>query len=192
MRALVLGAVVSSAVLVGCGDPTLPVRTPSARQALTLDATAIEQEPLFARQEMFRELVRASQLQAGREGTEPVLFPTLRDGRLVAAKPLEARADLLQAPDAGAALALRFDGPDSWPEDRREALGGLSEREAVELVARTLLTQWAVVAEEGILIDRAEGAPYAVAYVDGVLRVNPAFLYMAAAVGPSSVQAPLQ
>ena len=191
MRTLVLGAVLAAGVLAGCGDPTLPVRAPSARQALTLDATAIEYEPLSARQEMFRELVRASQLQAGREGTEPVLFPTLLDGRLVAAKPLEPRVDLLLAPDAGAALALHFDGHDPWPEDRREALGGLSEREAAELVARTLLTQWGV-ADEGILVDRAEGAPYAVAYVDGVLRVNPAFLYMAAAIGPSSVQSTVQ
>jgi hypothetical protein len=192
MRALVLWALMASAVLAGCGDPSLPVRAPSARQALTLDATAIEFEPLSARQEMFRELVRTSQVQAEREGTDPVLFPTLRDGRLVAAKPLEARADLLQAPDAGAALALRFSGHDPWPEDRREALGGLSEREAAELVARTLLSQWGVSTDELILVDRAEGAPYAVAYVDGVLRVNPVFLYMVAAIGPSSVQSPLQ
>jgi hypothetical protein len=191
MRTLVLGAVVAAAVLAGCGDPTLPVRTLSARQALTLDATALEYESPAARQEMFRELVRASQVQAGRDATEPVLFPTLQDGRLVAAKPLEPRVDLLQAPDAGAALALRFDGHDPWPETRREALGGLSEREAAELVARTLLTQWGV-KDEGILVDRAEGAPYAVAYLDGVFRVNPAFLYMAAAFGTSSVQSAVQ
>jgi hypothetical protein len=192
MRGLFLGVVMASAVLAACGDPTSPVRTPSARQALTLDAAAIEFESLGARQEMFRELVRASQVQAERDGTDPVLFPTLRDGRLVAAKPLEGRADLLQAPDAGAALALRFSGHDPWPEDRREALQGLSEREAAELVARTLLAQWGVATDAEILVDRAEGAPYAVAYVDGVLRVNPVFLYMAAAIGPSSVQTPLQ
>lgn len=191
MRRLVLGAALA-AVLGACGDPSLPVRTHSARQALTLDAAAIEFESASARQEMFRELARASQLQAEREGTDPVLFPTLRDGRLVAARPLEARSDLLQAPDAGAPLALRFEGHDPWPEERRDSLQGLSEREAAELVTRTLLSHWAITTDEEILVDRAEGAPYAVAYVDGVLRVNPVFLYMAAAIGPSSVQTPLQ
>jgi hypothetical protein len=182
----------ASAVLVACGDPTLPVRAPSARQALTLGTESVEFEPPPVRQEMFREIVRASQVQAERGGTDPVLFPMLKDGRLVAAKPLEARADLLQAPDAGAPLALRFEGHDPWPEERREALQGLSEREAAELVARTLLSRWGVSGGQEILVDRAEGAPYAVAYVDGVLRVNPAFLYMAAAMGPSSVQASVQ
>ena len=35
-------------------------------------------------------------------------------------------------------------------------------------------------------VERAVGAPYAVAFADGVLRVNPSFLYMAAAFGMSS------
>jgi hypothetical protein len=34
-----------------------------------------------------------------------------------------------------------------------------------------------------VRVDRALGAPYAAAYVDGVMRVNPAFLYLAAAAG---------
>jgi hypothetical protein len=183
----------ASAVLAACGDPTSPARAPSARQALTLDAATIELETPAVRQEMFREVARASQVQADRGGTDPVLlFPMLSEGQLVAAKPLETRADLLQAPDAGGPLPLRFEGHDPWPEGRRDSLQGLSEREAAELVARTLLSRWGVATGQEILVDRAEGAPYAVAYVDGVLRVNPAFLYMAAAVGPPSVQAPLQ
>jgi hypothetical protein len=38
-----------------------------------------------------------------------------------------------------------------------------------------------------VQVDKASGAPYAVAYVDGILRINPAFLYMAAAQGPASL-----
>ena len=38
----------------------------------------------------------------------------------------------------------------------------------------------------------ASGAPYAVAYVDGILRINPAFLYLAAASGPASTSASVQ
>jgi hypothetical protein len=36
------------------------------------------------------------------------------------------------------------------------------------------------------------GAPYAVAYVDGIVRINPAFLYLAAASGPASTSASVQ
>ena len=164
----------------------------SARQALAQDVEVMEFETPAGRQEMFRELARTSQQQAQTDANEAPLFAVLRDGRLVPARPIDPRADLLQAPDAGAPFALRLDGADRWPDARRDALQGLSEREAAELVARTLLSNWGVPADKEILVDRAPGAPYAVAYVDGVLRVNPAFLFMAAAVSPSSVQTPLQ
>jgi hypothetical protein len=186
MRRLIPGLVVASAALAACGDPTLPVRSPSARQALTQGVDTIQAEPVAARQEMFLEVVRTSQVQAKGDRTDPVLFPMLSGGDLVAAKPLEPGADLLQVPDAGSPLPLWFEGHDPWPEDRRDSLQGLSEREAAELVARTLLSRWGVVTGQEILVDRVEGAPYAVAYVDGVVRINAAFLYMAAAVGPSS------
>ena len=89
--------------------------------------------------------------------------------------------------------ALVFDARgERWPEDRREGLQGLSEREAAELVARTLLTHWGVRPEGTVQVDRASGAPYAVAYVDGILRINPAFLYLAAAYGLASMPATLQ
>ncbi|MGZ3457343.1 MAG: hypothetical protein ACXU86_02440, partial [Archangium sp.] len=109
-------------------------------------------------------------------------------GELVAAPGIEGRADLLQSPDAGAALQLSFDGRagERWQEDRRESLQGLSEREAAELVARTLLAHWRINPTGVVQVDRASGAPYAAAYVDGILRINPAFLYMAAAPGPAS------
>ena len=32
-----------------------------------------------------------------------------------------------------------------------------------------------------IVVERAAGAPWAAAYIDGILRVNPSFVYMAAA-----------
>jgi hypothetical protein len=180
MRRLIPGLVVASAALAACGDPTLPVRSPSARQALTQDVGAIEAEPVAARQEMCREVVRTSQVQARGDETDPMLFPILSGDRLVA-KPLESCADLLQASDAGAPLPLRFEGH-CWPEDGRPGLQGLSEREAAELVARTLLNRWGVVSGQEILVDCAPGAPYAAAYVDGVVRINPVLLYMAAAL----------
>ena len=58
---------------------------------------------------------------------------------------------------------------------------GLSEREASELVARSLLFTWGVRPDGPVKVVRAAGAPYAAAYLDGVLRLNPAFVYMASA-----------
>ena len=89
--------------------------------------------------------------------------------------------------------ARDFEGRDPWPTDRRDSLGGLSEREAAELVARSLLSGWKVDdAQQTILVDRAAGAPYAAAWVDGILRVNPSLLYLAASIGTTSVQPTLQ
>jgi hypothetical protein len=179
---------VASVVLSACGGGVSPSRTLTARQALTSSAEVLEFESPQARGELFREIARISALEAGRETFEPVLFPIILDGRMVAAPALDAKADLLQAPDAGQPLDLFFDGRELWPEDRRDSLQGLSEREAAELVARTLLSFWRISPEGQILVERAAGAPYAAAYVDGILRVNPALLYLGAAVGPTSVQ----
>jgi hypothetical protein len=142
------------------------------------------------RLELFREVARQSETEAGQAAQALVLFPmTTADGELVAAPGFEGRLDLLQSPDAGSSLQLVFDGRtgERWPDDRRESLQGLSEREAAELVARTLLSHWQVQPAGVVQVDRASGAPYAVAYVDGILRINPAFLYLAAAYGPASL-----
>ncbi len=58
------------------------------------------------------------------------------------------------APGAGrgraAAAHLRRPDGERWPEDRRESLQGLSEREAAELVARTLLRALGASAPSGV------------------------------------------
>ncbi len=193
MRALLVSlAVVASVWFSACGGSTVPTRTLTARQALTQSAEVLEFETPQARQDLFREVARISQLEAGRETQEPVLFPIIQDGRMIAAPALDARADLLGSPDAGEPHQLLFEGREVWPEDRRESLQGLSEREAAELVARTLLTWWGIDSSTGILVERAAGAPYAAAYVDGILRVNPSLLYLAASIGSTSVQPALQ
>ena len=166
----------------------------TARQALTGSPEALEFEPASTRQELFRELARLSEQQEGQAAQALVMFPISQRGELVAAPGFDTRMDLLQAPDAGGGLQLTFEGRtgEHWPEERRDSLQGLSEREASELVARTLLTHWAIGQPGPVQVDRVTGAPYAVAYVDGILRINPAFLYLAAASGlastPPSVQ----
>jgi ABC-type sugar transport system substrate-binding protein len=118
------------------------------------------------------------------------MFPmsSTTSGELVAAPALDSKIDLLAAADAGG-LMLTFDTRgDRFGEDRRDAFQGLSEREATELVARSVLAQWHVKATGPVTVSRAAGAPYAAAWLDGTLRINPAFVYMASA--PSPLPAP--
>lgn len=188
-------ALLLSVVLTACGGTGVPARASlSARQALTSSPEALEFESASTRQELFRELARLSEQEEGQAAQALVLFPISQHGELVAAPGFESRMDLLQAPDAGGVLQLTFDGRtgEHWPEERRDALQGLSEREAAELVARTLLTHWGIAQTGPVQVDRVSGAPYAVAYVDGILRINPAFLYLAAASGPASTTASVQ
>ncbi|MCP3138379.1 hypothetical protein [Pyxidicoccus xibeiensis] len=184
-------------VLTACGEAGAPVRaTMSARQALTNPPEFLEFESQATRLELFREVARQSAIEAGQaaQAQALVLFPISQEGELLAAPGFDAKMDLFQFPDAGGGLQLVFDARagERWPEDRRDGLQGLSEREAAELLARTLLSHWGIRPVVAVQVDRASGAPYAVAYVDGILRINPAFLYLAAAYGPASMPAPLQ
>ncbi|WP_044199565.1 hypothetical protein [Hyalangium minutum] len=195
MRRWVPGLLLSVVVLTACGGTGTPMRSSlTARQALTSAPEALEFEPASTRQELFRELARLSEQEEGQAAQALVLFPISHHGELVAAPGFDARMDLLQAPDAGGVLQLTFDGRtgEHWPEERRDSLQGLSERESSELVARTLLTHWGIQQTGPVQVDRVSGAPYAVAYVDGILRINPAFLYLAAASGLASTSANVQ
>jgi hypothetical protein len=163
-----------------CGVGGLPSRSQSASQALTGTAELLEFQTPAERQELFREVVRQSLQESGTHGA--VLFPLLESGgEYVAAPGLEARHDLLQATDGGGAVVLTFDSTDAFSEDRREAFQGLSEREAAELVARSLLAQWKISPVQPVMVVRAAGAPYAAAYMEGQLRLKPSFVYMASA-----------
>lgn len=168
-------------LLAACGGGTTTQRTLTARQALTQSPEWVEFEAPSSRQELFKELARVSQLEAGQRPNDPVLFPLLRDGSLVAAPGFDVRMDLLQAPDAGVfQLDLGSRESEHWSQERRESLQGLSEREAAELIARSLLHLWKIEVDGPVKVDRVTGAPYAAAYVDGTLRLNPAFVYLAA------------
>ena len=150
-------------------------------QALAATPEMLELEPVSARQALYREVTRNAPSAAN--GSEQVLFPIIQNGQLHAAT--ATTADLFSVPDAGEGAALVFSAQsmERWPEDRRESLLGLSEREAAEMVARSLLNAWGIHSAVGIRVDRAVGAPYAVAYADGVMRVNPSFLCLAASTG---------
>lgn len=180
MRRLLI-SVTLPVLLAACGGGTISSsRVVSAQQALTQTAEFLEFETAVTRAELFRDVARASVAQAGRTG--PVMFPVLKNGELVAAPGIAPSIDLLMSADAGAGLQLVLDGPgDAWAVDRRDSFQGLSEREAAELVARSLLNLWGISSSGPIVVERAAGAPWAAAYIDGILRVNPSFVYMAAA-----------
>jgi hypothetical protein len=141
----------------------------------------VEALPAQDRAELYRALLRAS--GAGAPDGLLALFPVVQNGTVRAAPPLEGRLDLLDVADGGEPLVLNLDASlaDHWPLERRDALQGLSEREAAEIVARSLAVRWGLRPRAAIRVERATGAPYAAAYADGVLRLNPALLYLAAA-----------
>ncbi len=173
-------ALISLVILSGCGVGAGSSRALSPSQALTSTAEWLEFEPTQVRVELFREVARQSSVQAGTRGA--VLFPIDQDGQFIAAPALDVAADLLGTPaDAGAVNLVFQTGADSFTDDRRDAFQGLSEREAAEQVARSLLSLWGVTMEGDINVVRAAGAPYAAAWIGGELRLNPSFVYMAAA-----------
>ncbi len=186
-RLLASGIVTIALAFTACGGQAAPSRTLSVREALSSSPEQTEFESLAVRQDLYRSVARTSQSEAFAEAGSLVLFPVSQGDEFRAAPGFDEKSDLLSAADSGVPLQLAFDGRAEarWPEDRREALQGLSEREAAELVSRTLMAQWGISPEGTLRVDRAPGAPYAVAYVDGILRVNPSFLYLAASVGAS-------
>jgi hypothetical protein len=182
-RGFAFKAFLASAFLVGCGDAGGGAhRAVDSRSALANPPELLELENVSSRQELFRDLVRVSNVQAGQPGGKAVLFAVNRAGAWVAAPGLDPRTELLQPQDGGLGISLAFSGrpEDRWPEDPRESLQGLSEKEAAELIAPKLLARWGISGPAQVQLDRALGAPYAAAYVDGILKLNPSFLYLAA------------
>jgi hypothetical protein len=174
-------------MLSACGGAPSARGPVSARQALTQPPELLEEAPAALRATWRQELLRASQAEAGHPASSQSLFPLFLGESALAAPALDARVDLLAA-ESAPALRLSLDGRPGlgWNDDRRDALQGLSEREAAELVARALLSRWGIPASVPVQVERAPFAPYAAAYMDGVLRLNPAFVLLAAAPDPGS------
>ena len=167
-------------VAAGCGVGGASSRSLSSSQALISTAEWLEFESPQVRVELFRDVARQSATQAGTRGA--VLFPIDLNGEFVAAPAIDANADLLGPTDAGAPWDLVFESRgDRFSDDRRDAFQGLSEREAAEQIARSLLALWNVKVDGPVTVVRVPGAPYAAAWIDGQLRLNPSFVYMAAA-----------
>jgi hypothetical protein len=179
-----LGLFLPVLLLASCGEVGMGAPTPSQpsiRQVLLEPPEQVEALPVQARADLYRTLLRAS--GAGTPDGLLALFPIVQDGAVRAAPPIEGRLDLLDVSDGGEPLLVNLDATlsDRWPLERRDALQGLSEREAAELVARSLAARWGLRPRAALRVERAAGAPYAAAYAEGILRLNPALLYLAAA-----------
>ncbi len=170
---------IAAAVCVACEALPTPAQERKATQALESSAESLEHQPAAVRREFYAEVARQSQSEEGMPGAS--LFPFAVDGGFVAAPALNPKRDLMDGENAPSAAALRFEDFNAFGTDRREALGGLSEREAAEVVARALLSHWGIDAARSVTVVRSSRAGYAAAWVDGELRLNPAFLYMASA-----------
>jgi hypothetical protein len=180
MRLRLLSLSLLGLTAVACGDPSTPAHSQTARAALLQNPEAIELLSVQTRQDLIHAVVHDSAVeQAGAADGALALFPFVQNGELRAAPALDGRGDLFEVPDAGetAALVLEAEG---WSDERRDSLQGLSEREAAELVARSLAARWNLHTHGALRVDRADGVPYAAAYADGVLRLNPVLLYLVA------------
>ncbi len=176
--------IIAAFALAACDVGPGANRPHTASQALTGTAEWLEFESPQTRADLLKEVANRSAMQAGQPATEQSMFPVLINGEFFAAPALDPKADLLQAPDAGVVQLILDDKGDRWSEDRRESFQGLSEREAVELIARSLILHWNLPVSGPVRVDRVAGAPYAAAWVDGILKVNPSFVYMATAPSP--------
>ena len=178
-----LALIISFVALTACGGGvSMPSRNVSAQQALSGMAEALEFETPQVRQDLYKSILKTSESQAGLVASGPVYFPMASGQMVIAAPAMDAKVDLLSGSDAGNPVVLVMDNrEESWAEDRRESFQGLSEREAAELVARSLITLWGIESTDPIQVVRTSGTPYAAAWVDGTLRVNPAFVVMASA-----------
>lgn len=161
----------------GVGEPLAPDETTS-QSALAAPLDELEVKSARERSVLFNEALRQSAAQA-RAGLAdgPALFAMERGGRLFALALPSARA-LLTGGSVSIDLAS---SRDPWPQDLRIGLLGRSERELAKNAAEALIGLLGVSPEAPVVVEREGGAPFAAAFVDGRLRLNPALLYLAAA-----------
>ncbi len=162
--------------LAGCGPGAVgPVSVDSPRNALASTPEELDLTSFVVRARLFNELVRQSESQAREELTDgPAWFAVGREHQLVA------RALPFALFAGGPALVDVDHSEDPWPDEPRESLGGNSERQLAERAGATFVRLLGLPAEEPVLVERSPGAPFAAAWIDGRLRLNPALLYLAA------------
>jgi hypothetical protein len=164
----------------GCGPGVVVTSAnPSElRAALFASAEELSVTPDSDRSKLYDELVAVASDEASRQEPDaPVLFPVATDQRVVAA-PFSPNLDLLKPPADAPDVEL-VDTPERWSAEPQPGLMGATERGTAIDVSRSLLAEWHVT--NHVLVVRAPAVPFAAAFVDGQLRLNPALLYLAVA-----------
>jgi hypothetical protein len=179
---------VACALCVACGESVPAVSSPpSLEKALVSPSGMLEYELSSTRQALWEELLAQAQEQATHPSHAQPLFPIFMSTGFVAK---EGPAELLHCFEAEALeLVLKWDERrESWSDIPREDWRGLSERELARCLALSLLTQWQIKGE--VSLQKVPRSPYAAAYVEGSLRLNPAFVSLAAAALESALASP--
>ncbi len=152
---------------------------PTASQALTGTAEWLEFEaPPYAQPSCSASRPKPSRSsRPARPG--PVLFPMVHDGEFVAGPALDPQARPAPAPDAGARSAgsPSTAAATSSSDDRRDAFQGLSEREAAELIARSLLQHWGVQPTGPVVVDARHRSAVRRRLGGRHPALNPSFVY---------------
>ncbi len=183
-------------LLIACGEtPTAP-RSISARSILML---APEMVALQANAEdAYLRLLQEAQTEAslGVRGVPEIFVQIERS--VVSPAVIDARLDLLQAPDAGVQLQLSFSSSNASHQVPVERLHFLSEEQAALRVAHNFLTRSGISPPKGGVRVELSAGPPAIVYVaddsnaesgesteasdapQALMRINSTFLYLAA------------
>ncbi|MFN0061190.1 MAG: hypothetical protein ACKVPX_01545 [Myxococcaceae bacterium] len=178
MRARLL-SVSLLAFVVGCEfAPTGSTHDWTVATALAASPEMLELETAATRKALYRSMLEGALTE--QDAGVLALFPLWVDEVWVAAPPVDSSVRLLDAPRGNGVAILS--GLDDWSDEPRQALGGLSERVAASRAAQAMLSHgWAGLTQD-VRVERAGHVPYAAALLGGnLLRINPVFLYLAAA-----------
>lgn len=162
--------------LFACGPGEAPwVRLDTPRNALASAPEELDLTSSEVRARLYGELLRQSEAQARAELTdEPAWFAVAREHQLVA-------RTLPFALFAGGPATVDVESSqDPWPDEPRASLGGLSERDLAIRAGATFVRVLRIPPAEPVIVERAPGAPFAAAWLEGRLRLNPALIYLAA------------
>ena len=166
-----------------CGENASPVSPSlSLEKALVSSSEILEYETLSARLLLWEELLSQAQEQSLRPSQVQPLFPIFTSTGFVAKGFVtkEGPAELGNCSTQSPQLLLKWDERrEMWSDVPKEEWKGLSERDVARCLALSLLTQWQIKGE--VSLQRVAKSPYAAAYVEGSLRLNPSFVALAAA-----------
>jgi len=171
-------AVLLALGLMACGPGgPIPTGAETLQEALALGADVSDVASVSRRSLLYQEARAQSEAEARAELVDgPALFVVEREGRLFAMSLPSAQTLLL-----GANRDVDLESSaEAWPTEPRVGLKGESEKSLAARVGSALIMT-AGLCEGPIVVERESGAPYAAAFVQGRLRLNPVLLYLASA-----------